>query len=252
MICDCSGKVAMVVGGSRGIGRAATIALAGAGAVVVPTGRSRDGVEDVMKDVGARGGEAYPLTFDVTDPVASRKAVDEVVDRYGQLDAMVANAGMNPYFVRAEELTPQIWDEVMSVNLRGLFFAVQAVGWRMLEQGSGSIVAVSSVTAQVGILRGLPYVASKGGIDSMTRTLAVEWADRGVRVNGVAPGYVDTDITEEMRKNESLSRMVTGKTPLGRFAKPEEIAGMIVYLVSDESSYVTGQTFVVDGGYAAQ
>jgi 3-oxoacyl-[acyl-carrier protein] reductase len=140
----------------------------------------------------------------------------------------------------------------MSVNLRGLFFAVQAAGRRMLEQGLGSIVAVSSVTAQVGILRGLPYVASKGGIDSMTRTLAVEWADQGVRVNGVAPGYVETDITEGMRKNQSLSRMVTDNTPLGRFAKPEEIAGMIVYLVSDESSYVTGQTFVVDGGYAAQ
>ncbi len=139
----------------------------------------------------------------------------------------------------------------MDVNLRGLFFAVQAGGMHTLQNGGGSIVSVSSVTASVGVTRGLPYVASKGGLDSMTRSLAIEWADRGVRVNGVAPGYIATDMTHGMRDNDALKQSLLDTVPLGRFAEPEEVAALITFLASDAESYITGQTLIADGGFAA-
>lgn len=247
----CQGKVALVVGGTRGIGRAIVLALAEAGATVIATGRSLEGAQAVAAEAAQLGVESFPLAFDVSDPGASANAVVEVVQRYGRLDVMVGNAGISPYWMKAELLTPAIWDEIMAVNLRGLFFCVQAAGRQMLAQGCGSIISVSSVTASVGVVRGLPYTASKGGLDSMTRSLAVEWADRGVRVNGVAPGYIATDLTHGMRENPGLTKSLLSAVPMRRFGLPEEVAGMVTYLASDAASYVTGQTFILDGGLAA-
>lgn len=248
---SCAGKVAVVFGATRGIGRSTALALAEASATVVVTGRSRDNAEKVAAEVAERSSEAYVLPFDIADTDASVAAIDMILARYGRLDIAVANAGINPYFVRAEDLTPQEWDHVIAVNLRGLFFAIQAAARPMLKQRQGSIVSVSSVTAVKGSPRTLPYSAGKGGLDAITRTLSVEWADRNVRVNAVAPGYIETDLTEGMRRNPSLRKMLLDKTPLRRFGTPEEVAQLIVFLSSDASSYTTGQTFLVDGGYAA-
>ena len=245
------GKIALVVGGTRGIGRAAALALGATGATVVPAGRSLEHARLVASEIVKLGAKSMPLAFDVTDPCASAAAVEDVVRNFGGIDVLVANAGISPYWKRAEELTPAMWDEVMAVNLRGIFFCVQAVGRHMLERGRGSIIAISSVTSSVGVVRGLPYTATKGGLDAMVRSLAIEWADRNVRVNGVAPGYVATDLTHGMRDNAGLSTSLLETIPLGRFAQPEEVAGMIAYLASDASSYVTGQIFVVDGGFSA-
>jgi NAD(P)-dependent dehydrogenase (short-subunit alcohol dehydrogenase family) len=250
MTRPCAGKVALVVGGTRGIGRAATLALASAGAAVAPAGRGIENAVNVAENARAYGVEALPLALDVSDPAASERAVEEVKRRFGRLDVLVANAGINPYFLRAERITPEVWDEVMAVNLRGLFFSIQAAAKQMLTQNSGSIISISSATAMVGVSHGLPYVATKGGLDAMTRSLAVEWADRGVRVNGVAPGYVATDLTQQMRNHDGMAEAVLNTVPLRRFAEPGEVAGMIVYLASDASSYVTGQTIVIDGGFA--
>lgn len=251
MRSTCEGKTALVIGGTRGIGLACTFDLADAGAMVIPIGRTMEASQKAVGEVVAAGGKAAAAAFDVADVVASRSVIDQLAEEHGRIDVLVANAGISPYWKRAEDLTVEMWDHIMNVNLRGIFFAVQAAARHMLASRSGSIIAISSATSTVGTPRGLPYAASKGGLDSMVRTLAVEWADCGIRVNGVAPGFVATDLTEGVRGNDHIFDSVVSKIPMGRFGRPEEISGFVRFLASEASSFVTGQVFLADGGQQA-
>lgn len=243
------GRVAVVLGGTRGIGRAISHDLAERGALVAVTGRSEKAAQEVVDEIAGSGGTGVALGFDISDVEATRAAIDGLVEQTGRLDVAVANAGISPHYLRAENLTPEVWDEMFAVNLRGVFFAIQAAGRHMLVSGSGSIVTISSATAQMLVHHGLPYTATKGGLDSLALSLAGEWADRGIRVNSVAPGYTETDMTASMREGGgSLAKSLIDRTVLKRWATPEEIARLVGFLASDDASYITGRIHRVDGG----
>jgi NAD(P)-dependent dehydrogenase (short-subunit alcohol dehydrogenase family) len=246
-----NGKVALVTGASRGIGEYLAMAVAEAGADVAVASRGLDGAREVAERIAALGRRSYAAQVDVTSVDSIKAMVDEVTGHFGRIDVLVNSAGVSPVYKRAEQMTSAEWDSVLDVNLRGAFLSTTAVGRQMIAQGGGSIVSLASIGARVALPRLLAYCASKGGVDQLTKVLAAEWARYNVRVNAVAPAYVETDMTAGLRENPRLLEGLISQTPLGRLARPEEIAGAAVFLASDAASYITGQTLFVDGGWTA-
>ncbi|MEF8807785.1 SDR family NAD(P)-dependent oxidoreductase [Natronomonas sp.] len=251
MDIDLSGKTAVVTGGSRGIGRAISLGFADAGANVVPLSRTEAAVEDVVEEVRERGVESRVETLDVADTDAVEAVFERIDDDLG-LDVVVNNAGINPDSALGtpEAVSDEGYEQVMDVNLGGAFACARAAETPLRESG-GSLVNVASVGGLVGLPRQHPYVASKHGLVGLTKSLALDWAP-DVRVNCLAPGYVATDLTEELQENEGLRQSIRDRTPLDRFADPEEIAGPAVFLASDLAAYATGAVFAVDGGWTAR
>jgi NAD(P)-dependent dehydrogenase (short-subunit alcohol dehydrogenase family) len=245
------GKVAIVTGSSRGIGRAIAEALAGAGAAVTVSGRNRERTEEVAETIISAGGTSLSVRADVSKSAEVERLVERTVERFGRLDVLVNNAGISPFWKKAELLTETEWDEVIAVNLKGTFLCAQAAGRVMIPQKSGRIVNISSIGGRVALPNLVAYCAAKGGVEQVTRVLAAEWAPHNILVNAIAPGYVETDLTNGLRRNPRLQESIVRQTPLGRFAKVNEIAGAAIYLASDAASFVTGQTFYVDGGWTA-
>lgn len=249
---DLTGRTAVVTGGSRGIGRAIAHGLADAGADVAPLSRSRDDVADVAAEVEARGRESTVVTCDVTDPDDVTAAFDTVGDELGPVDIVVNNAGVNPDGALGppEYVGDDDFEFVTDVNLSGAFTCARVAAEDLHERG-GTVINVASVGGLVGLPRQHPYVASKHGLVGLTKSMALDWAP-DVRVNCVAPGYVVTDLTEDLTGDETLADSIRDRTPLDRFADPEEISGPVVFLASDAASYVTGTTLAVDGGWTAR
>lgn len=250
---DLEGRVAIVTGGGRGIGRAIAVELASAGAAVVPSARSSDEIEAVAGEIEREGGDALAVAADVTDPEAVADVVDRAADAFGGVDVVVNNAGFNPddALGRPEDVSTEGLDRVLDVNLNGAYEVTRTAASHLHENGGGSVINVASVGGLVGLPRQHPYVASKHGLVGLTKSMSLDWAPE-VRVNAVAPGYVSTELTTDLEADDRLRQSIVDRTPLDRFAEPEEIAGPVVFLASDAASYVTGTCLAVDGGWTAR
>lgn len=251
---DLSNQVAIVTGSGRGLGAAIARGLAAAGASVMLCSRTHAEVEHTAAEIVCNGGKAAATVVDTRDRASCQCLVDHTVARFGRVDVLVNNAGID--VIRpAEDLTDDSWEQVVSTNLKGYFICSQVTARQMLAQGTGgSIINNSSICSIVGV-RGLTaYSASKGGVNQLTRVMAVEWAQRGIRVNAIAPGYFENIMqgatTEHARSDKE--KQVTTFTPMGRRGRPEELMGPVIFLASEASSYVTGAILFVDGGYTAQ
>lgn len=246
------GSVAVVTGGSRGIGEAIAVEMAEAGATVVPVARSADDLDETVERIESAGGEAIACTMDVTDAESIAAAFDRTEAEFGSVDVLVNNAGTNPYFGNARKLDIDTWEHIFAVNATGAFRCAREFARRIDErEETGVVVNVASVGGVLGLPYQTPYSASKHAMVGMTRTLAIEWAP-DIRVNALAPGYVKTEFTKGVRENESIHEDLLAEIPQNRFADPEEIAGAAVYLASDAATYATGEIHVVDGGYASK
>jgi len=245
------GKVAVVTGSSRGIGRAIAEGLAGAGAAVTVNGRNPEATQTVAAAIVDAGGKSLAVPADVGDAGEVERLIDVTVSTFGHLDILVNSAGISPYFKPAETMTEAEWDGVMNVNLKGVFLCCQAAGRVMIRQKSGRIINISSIAGKVALPRLIAYSSAKGAINQLTRVLAVEWAPHHVLVNAIAPGYIETDLTKGLRENRTHLEAMIRQIPLGRLGKPEEIVGAAIYLASDAASYVTGEILNVDGGWLA-
>ncbi len=245
------GRVALVTGAARGIGRDVAKGLAGAGAAVAAGVRNTMDARGLIDDIEAAGGRAMAVELDVTNLGQIEEAVDDVVTHLGRLDILVNNAGLGSNHP-ATEVTESAWDQMMDVNLKGLFFCCQAAGRIMLDEGTGRIINMSSQAGVVGIRDHAVYSASKGGVNLLTKVLALEWSDRGVTVNAVAPTFVYTPGTAERLDNPEYLGAVLDRLPIGRVGSTTDVAGAIIYLASPAGSLVTGHVLLVDGGWTSQ
>src|SRR3989344_4583805 len=248
-------KVALITGARQGMGKSHALVLAGQGAKVIVTNRTIEGCQEVVDEIVSKGGEAVCFGMDVTNKAEVDQVFDEVIKKYGRLDILVNNAGI--YVPKsALEMTEEDWDKTMDVNLKGQFLCAQRAAKEMAKNKWGRIINISSVASGgvgIGFAGAAHYSASKGGIIGMTETLATEWAELGINVNAIAPGAIDTPMVREPGKElgKEISEEIMLRVPLKRIGKPEEVSAMVVFLASEEASYVTGATFYVDGGWLA-
>ena len=242
------GKTALVTGAAKGIGRAIALALAAEGAaVVVNYNGSREKAEQVLEEVKALGAEGMVYQCNVADTAVADAMIKEVIKTYGRLDILVNNAGITRDNL-IMKMSEEDFDMVIDANLKGCFNTIKAVSRQMLKQRAGRIINITSVSGILGNAGQANYAASKAGVIGLTKTMARELASRGVTVNAIAPGFVDTDMTQVL--SAGVKEAAAAQIPLGRFGKPEEIAYMAAFLASEKASYITGQIISVDGGMA--
>lgn len=245
------GQVALVTGASRGLGQAMALALADAGAKVVAVGSTLASVEKTCALLAEKNCEYLALGCDQTDPAQIASAIKQVEDKFGRLDILINNAGT----IRrapAAETSDEDWAAVIDTNLNGVFRFCRAAGKMMLAQGHGKIINIASLLSFSGGLTVPAYAASKGAVAQLTKALANEWAASNIQVNAIAPGYFNTDNTENLRKDSARFSAISSRIPTGRWGDPKDLAGAAIFLASPASDYVNGHVLLVDGGWMAR
>ena len=246
---DLTGRVALVTGAARGLGHAIAEGLAQAGATVILNGRDAAALEKAAAPLAREGGKTDTAVFDVTDADAVKAGVAAIERKHGALDVVVNNAGIQRRHPLAE-FPKADWDAIIATNLTAPFLMAQAVVPGMTARKRGSIINISSLTSELGRANISGYTAAKGGVRQLTRALAVELGATGIRVNAIGPGYFETEMNRALIDNQEFYAWVNGRTPMRRWGNPSELAGAAVYLASDASSFMTGQTIYVDGGFS--
>ncbi len=245
---NLTGKTALVTGASQGLGRRFAEVLADKGAAAAVAARQTDKLASLAAEIEGRGGTALPVAMDVTDVAAIEQAVIDIEAALGGIDILVNNAGVaitKPFL----DQEPEDYDAVVDTNLRGCFFVAQRVARRMVERGAGSIINIASVLGQDVIGQVTPYCASKAGLLHLTRAMGAELAKTGVRVNAIAPGYIETPMNQAFFQSPAGEKMIARKVPVGRLGAPADLDGALLLLASDASSYMTGTAITVDGGF---
>ncbi|WBU61258.1 SDR family NAD(P)-dependent oxidoreductase [Paracoccus albus] len=241
-----TGKRVLVTGASRGIGRSLAMGFAKAGADLILTARDANALDDAAAEIADLGRNAQKIACDQRDIDQIRKTLGDL----GPVDVLVNNAGIEDVRPSAD-VDEALWDKIVDTNLKGAFFVASVVAAGMAKRGSGAIINIASLTSFVGVPTATPYTASKSGILGVTRALAAEWAPMGIRVNAIAPGYFRTGLTDVFYQDEEWVSEMTGKVPMGRLGKLEDLQGAALFLGAPASAYMTGQCLVVDGGYLA-
>ncbi len=245
------GKVALVTGAARGLGRACALALADAGADVALGLRDASTAPDLIQDIESMGRRALSLQMDVSSMEQIKSAVEKAVEHFGRIDILVNNVGVAPANP-AEKVTEEDYDTTMDLNVKASFFTAQAVGKHMISQGGGRIINMSSQAGFIALQDEAIYCTSKAAINHLTRNLASEWAKFNITVNAVAPTFIETPGTEPWLNDPDFRQSVIDRIPLGRIGKPAEVAGPVVFLASDAASLITGSVLLIDGGWTAR
>ncbi len=245
---DLTGKVAMVTGASKGLGKAMAAGLAKAGSDLALCARNSDDLRRAAAEVGKFGTLVETFPLDVLDRESILEAVDSTISRLGRIDILVNNAGIN---IRKTvlDLSEEEWDSVLDTNLKGYFLVSQAVAPLMIRQGGGKVINLSSIFGAVGMNHQAAYAASKGGIVQLTKVMAIEWAGSNIQVNAIGPTYFETPLVAALRNDPERFRFINERTPMGRWGQPEELEGTVIFLASKASDFITGQTIYVDGGW---
>ncbi|MDO8706456.1 MAG: SDR family oxidoreductase [Sulfuricaulis sp.] len=238
----------LVTGGTRGIGHSIARAFSESGAVVMLTGRNG---ETAAAAAATLAGQAHGFALDVASEDSVLALAADIYSRHGGIDVLINNAGINPHYARIEATSTPSWSEIIRTNLDGVFYCCKHLSKSMREDRKGSVINISSVGGKVGLKRQVPYCASKGGVEQITRALAVDWADEGIRVNGISYGFIETDLTAASIKHPHIGPRLLARTPMGRFGRLDEVSGAAIFLASNAASYITGHTIMVDGGWTA-
>jgi NAD(P)-dependent dehydrogenase (short-subunit alcohol dehydrogenase family) len=242
------GKVALITGSTRGIGKEFALGFAKEGADVIINGRNLEKAKTVAKEIESLGVRSIGIGADVSQSKDVTRMVEEAIQAFGKIDLLVNNAGVNPFILEAEKIKEEGWDQMLNVNLKGVFLCCQAVGKQMIKQGGGKIINISSAAGILGEQGFLPYCVSKAGVMTLTRILAYEWSKYHIIVNAIAPGFVAGGMNTPVLNKEILVSGLTQQVPLKRLGNPGEIVKVAVFLASEDSSYINGTTIVADGG----